>query len=64
MIEIESISLNSIFTSGQLEFDEFKSLLDEVWRWKEAFDYFDIDKSGSIDFGELQQALIMIGYVF
>lgn len=32
-----------------------------MWRWKEAFDYFDTDKSGSIDFGELQQALIMIG---
>ena len=47
--------------NGQLEFDEFKSLIDEVWRWKEAFDYFDTDKSGSIDFGELQQALIMIG---
>lgn len=47
--------------NGQLEFEEFKSLIDEVWRWKEAFDYFDTDKSGSIDFGELQQALIMIG---
>ncbi len=47
--------------SGQLEFDEFKSLLDEVWRWKDAFDFFDLDKSGSIDFQELQQALAMIG---
>lgn len=61
MIEIESIFGVHIFTSGQLEFEEFKSLIDEVWRWKEAFDYFDTDKSGSIDFGELQQALIMIG---
>ena len=49
--------------SGQLEFDEFKSLLDEVWRWKDAFDFFDLDKSGSIDFQELQQALAMIGYL-
>lgn len=56
--------MESLFdTSGQLEFEEFKSLIDEVWRWKEAFDYFDTDKSGSIDFGELQQALIMIGYI-
>lgn len=57
--------------SGQLEFEEFKTLLDEVWRWKvhsftladsqDAFDYFDMDKSGSIDFQELQQALAMIG---
>ncbi|KNB44664.1 hypothetical protein JH06_2525 [Blastocystis sp. subtype 4] len=47
--------------NGQLEFDEFKSLLDEVWRWKDAFDFFDLDKSGSIDFQELQQALAMIG---
>ena len=47
--------------SGQLEFDEFKSLLDEVWRWKDAFDFFDLDKSGSIDFQELRQALAMIG---
>ena len=47
--------------SGQLEFDEFKSLLDEVWRWKDAFDFFDLDKSGSIDFQELQLALAMIG---
>lgn len=61
MIEIESIFGVHVFTSGQLEFEEFKSLIDEVWRWKEAFDYFDTDKSGSIDFGELQQALIMIG---
>ena len=56
--------MESLFdTSGQLEFEEFKSLIDEVWRLKEAFDYFDTDKSGSIDFGELQQALIMIGYI-
>lgn len=47
--------------SGQIEFDEFKSLLDEVWKWKDAFDYFDTDKSGSIDFQELQQALTLIG---
>ncbi|KAK8812809.1 hypothetical protein WA538_002543 [Blastocystis sp. DL] len=47
--------------NGQLEFEEFKTLLDEVWRWKDAFDYFDMDKSGSIDFQELQQALAMIG---
>ena len=46
--------------SGQLEFDEFKSLLDEVWRWKDAFDFFDLDKSGSIEFLELLQALAMI----
>ena len=46
---------------GQIDFEEFKALLDEVWRWKDAFDYFDVDKSGSIDFQELQQALFKIG---
>jgi len=46
---------------GQIDFSEFKSLLDEVWRWKDAFDFFDTDKSGSIDFQELQQALARIG---
>lgn len=48
-------------TRGQIDFSEFKSLLDEVWRWKDAFDFFDTDKSGSIDFQELQQALARIG---
>ena len=47
--------------NGQIDFSEFKSLLDEVWRWKDAFDFFDTDKSGSIDFQELQQALSRIG---
>ncbi|KAK8828023.1 hypothetical protein WA556_004654 [Blastocystis sp. ATCC 50177/Nand II] len=47
--------------NGQLGFEEFKSLLDEVWKWKSAFDYFDTDKSGAIDFQELQEALSQIG---
>lgn len=51
-----------VMNSGQIDFSEFKSLLDEVWRWKDAFDFFDTDKSGSIDFQELQQALSRIGY--
>ena len=58
-----SLMVLKLTLSGQLEFDEFKSLLDEVWRWKDAFDFFDLDKSGSIDFQELQQALAMIGYL-
>lgn len=58
-----SLMVLKLTFSGQLEFDEFKSLLDEVWRWKDAFDFFDLDKSGSIDFQELQQALAMIGYL-
>ena len=51
------------FCSGQIEFEEFKSLLDEVWKWKDAFDYFDTDNSGSIDFQELQKTLAQIGYL-
>lgn len=51
-----------VIRSGQIEFNEFKSLIDEVWKWKDAFDYFDSDHSGSIDFQELQKTLSHIGY--
>ncbi len=62
MTGIDSCLLNRLLRDrGQIDFSEFKSLLDEVWRWKDAFDFFDTDKSGSIDFQELQQALARIG---
>lgn len=62
MIGIDSRLLHRLLRArGQIDFSEFKSLLDEVWRWKDAFDFFDTDKSGSIDFQELQQALARIG---
>ncbi|CAO1623133.1 unnamed protein product [Sympodiomycopsis kandeliae] len=57
--------LMSIFDtdrSGEVTFNEFVGLFKYVQTWREVFQRFDQDRSGSIDAGELGNALRSFGY--
>lgn len=41
-----------------INFTQFASFYDYIYRWKKAFHALDIDKSGSIGFDELAQSKI------
>ncbi|PIL33710.1 hypothetical protein GSI_04335 [Ganoderma sinense ZZ0214-1] len=48
--------------SGTIGFNEFSGLWKYIKDWQNVFRHFDRDRSGSIDGGELQQALHQFGY--
>ncbi|CAH8587186.1 unnamed protein product [Dicrocoelium dendriticum] len=48
--------------SGCIEFNEFSELYDYISRWKQCFEAYDADRSGTIDERELMQALNSFGY--
>lgn len=48
--------------SGTITFSEFAGLWNYVRDWQNVFRHFDADKSGSIDGGELSNALQQFGY--
>merc|ERR1711970_1004951 len=50
--------------SGTIDVNEFGQLFNFVNQWKGVFQGFDRDRSGSIEFQELSQALQQMGYRF
>lgn len=48
--------------SGKLGFEEFKTLLDEIAKWKAVFKLYDRDNSLSLSASELRDALNSAGY--
>jgi len=48
--------------SGTIDFNEFGALWKYVTDWQQCFRSFDQDNSGSIDKGELTNALFTFGY--
>jgi Ca2+-binding EF-hand superfamily protein len=48
--------------SGTIAFNEFSGLWKYIKDWQAVFKHFDRDRSGSIDGGELTQALQQFGY--
>ncbi|KAF6769894.1 hypothetical protein AHF37_11786 [Paragonimus kellicotti] len=48
--------------SGRIEFHEFSDLYNYITQWKQCFERFDTDRSGTIDSGELHTALATFGY--
>ena len=48
--------------SGKMGFNEFKELWAVISQWHQTFVTFDRDRSGNIDPGEMNQALIAFGY--
>ncbi|XP_006460581.1 hypothetical protein AGABI2DRAFT_192241 [Agaricus bisporus var. bisporus H97] len=48
--------------SGTIGFNEFSGLWKYIKDWQNVFRHFDRDRSGSIDGGELQQALHQFGF--
>merc|ERR1711970_368002 len=50
--------------SGTIDLREFGMLFDYINQWRNAFTGFERDRSGSIDEGELNQAMTQLGYRF
>jgi len=48
--------------SGTIGFNEFSGLWKYIKDWQNVFKHFDRDRSGSIDGGELREALGQFGY--
>lgn len=48
--------------SGTINFTEFSNLWTYIQQWKGVFDRYDRDRSGAIEFMELQTALNEMGY--
>ena len=48
----------------EIDFPGFEALLQEIWQWKAAFDFYDTDKGGFLDQNEFANALVKIGYQF
>ncbi|KAF8563552.1 hypothetical protein P879_09581 [Paragonimus westermani] len=48
--------------SGRIEFHEFSDLYTYITQWKQCFERFDTDRSGTIDSRELHTALATFGY--
>ncbi|KAJ7433659.1 hypothetical protein FB451DRAFT_1313541 [Mycena latifolia] len=48
--------------SGTIGFNEFAGLWKYIKDWQNVFKHFDRDRSGSIDLGELRDALAQFGY--
>ncbi|CAL1537265.1 unnamed protein product [Lymnaea stagnalis] len=48
--------------SGTIDLYEFQSLWHYIQQWRAAFDRYDVNKSGSIEGHELQQAFQLMGY--
>jgi len=48
--------------SGTIGFNEFAGLWKYIKDWQNVFKHFDRDRSGSIDGGELRDALAQFGY--
>ena len=48
--------------SGTIGFTEFSGLWKYIKDWQNVFKHFDRDRSGSIDGGELRDALAQFGY--
>ena len=48
--------------TGNINFQEFSALWGYLTQWKQSFDQFDADRSGSIDHQELATALKVCGY--
>ncbi|UYV67429.1 Pef1 [Cordylochernes scorpioides] len=47
---------------GTIDLYEFKALWDYIHQWKQCFDSFDLDRSGTIDVNELSKAFQSFGY--
>ena len=50
--------------SGLLNINEFALIVSEVNQWRDAFCFFDSDRSGRLDYQEFSNALLRIGYRF
>ncbi|CAG5120398.1 unnamed protein product [Candidula unifasciata] len=48
--------------SGTIDLYEFQALWHYIQQWKQTFDRYDINRSGSIEGPELQQAFMTMGY--
>ncbi|CAG5116682.1 unnamed protein product [Candidula unifasciata] len=48
--------------SGTIDIYEFQALWHYIQQWKQTFDRYDVNKSGSIEGTELQQAFRTMGY--
>lgn len=56
------VAMLDVDQSGRLGFDEFKSLMTDVRKWKEVFKLYDVDGSGKLSPFELREALNSAGY--
>ncbi|CDU24366.1 related to programmed cell death protein (calcium-binding protein) [Sporisorium scitamineum] len=56
------MSVFDVDRSGQISFNEFSGLWKYIQDWQGVFRHFDQDRSGSIDQGELANALQSFGY--
>ncbi|KIJ66094.1 hypothetical protein HYDPIDRAFT_130278 [Hydnomerulius pinastri MD-312] len=56
------MSLFDVDRSGTIGFNEFSGLWKYIKDWQNIFRHFDRDRSGSIDSGELRDALLQFGY--
>ncbi|TKY87585.1 hypothetical protein EX895_003599 [Sporisorium graminicola] len=56
------MSVFDVDRSGQISFNEFAGLWKYIQDWQGVFRHFDQDRSGSIDQGELANALQSFGY--
>jgi Ca2+-binding EF-hand superfamily protein len=63
-IETVRLMMNMFDTdnSGTIGFNEFAALWKYIEDWKQCFQSFDVDRSGTIDQQELSQALHRFGY--
>lgn len=56
------MNLFDINRSGTIGFNEYQGLWKYIRDWHNAFKYFDKDRSGTIDVGEMAEALRKFGY--
>lgn len=53
---------NCLDNTGTIDFNEFAGLWKYIEDWKQCFQTFDVDGSGSIDRNEMKHALRTFGY--
>ncbi|XP_055707120.1 calpain-B-like isoform X4 [Phlebotomus papatasi] len=56
------VAMLDVDQSGKLGFEEFKTLLNDIAKWKAVFKLYDQDGSGKLGAFELRQALNSAGY--
>lgn len=56
------VAMMDVDSSGKLGFEEFKTLLTDIAKWKAVFKLYDRDNSGKLSAFELREALNSAGY--
>lgn len=56
------VAMMDVDGSGKLGFEEFKTLLADIAKWKAVFKLYDRDHSGKLSAFELREALNSAGY--